>query len=168
LDICSRLQPDLYVSKNNVDTVFMLLKNVATCFDTSRSDIKRYRQCSVLLGMKNSGKSVLVKTLQEAIQAQYPSSITILVESSELVNTTIAELVKKQECSRLGIGVDGTSLRDVLRALAKEKRSLLLVVDEAHDLYPKKDTHRKKRQIIQQSLWRNSICLPNILVVCAG
>ncbi len=71
---CARVQPDLYISPNNAATVFTMLKNVTTCFDTSRSDIKRYRRCNVLLGMKNSGKSVLVSVLREAIQEQYPKS----------------------------------------------------------------------------------------------
>lgn len=141
LDNCSSLQPDLYISRNNAVTAFALLKNVVTCFDTNRSDIKRYRQCNVLLGMKNSGKSVLVSVLQRAIQEQYPNCITVAIECSQLHNKTIAELVA-EECKTRGIEA-GTSLQDVLKALAKDKRSLLVVVDEAQGLYPDKETPEK-------------------------
>jgi hypothetical protein len=93
--------------------------------------------------MKNSGKSVLVSVLQRAIQEQYPNSITVAIECSKLHNKTIVELVT-EKCKTLGVGiVVDTSLQDVLKALAKDKRPLLLAVDEAHDLYPDKDTPKK-------------------------
>ncbi len=36
LDNCSSLQPDLYISRNNTATAFVLLKNVVTCLNINR------------------------------------------------------------------------------------------------------------------------------------
>ncbi len=141
LDICSRTKPDLYVSPNNAFAVYTLLSNVTTCFDTSRSDTRRYRQCNILLGMKNTGKTLLASTLQKAIQEQYPRSITMTVDSSVLRGKTVVELVKSK-CKKDGIDVEGTELQDILDWLAKDKRSLLLVVDEAQDMYPRTNDPR--------------------------
>lgn len=93
---------------------------------------------------------MLVSTLGRAIQEQYPSSITLLVDSSQLRHSSIAALVK-QECNKRHIAVEGTRLQDILEALVKDKRSLLLVVDEAQVLYPYCNTPSQKEAFAHTS-----------------
>lgn len=140
-----KLPTDLYISKENAEVVFRLLRNPVLGFDYSRSDATRNRLCNILLGMKNCGKSFLVGTLLTAIKKQYPNCVTLLLESSALFDKTIAEHVL--DASGV-VPESDRSLDGILALLKKQNIPLLLVVDEAQDLYPRKDqsAHEKWTQ----------------------
>lgn len=134
LQIVYHIPNNFYIAEGNVEVIFTLLKNVVLTFDS-----RQYRMCNVVMGMKNTGKSLLVNTLRTAIDIEYPTSVTVLVDAAILTGTTINQLVVTAcKSKKIDLGPSPVKLEDTIAHLGG-RCQLLVIIDEAAQIYPIKN-----------------------------
>lgn len=155
--VCAHLPETFYVAPANASAVLTLLKNVVECFDTKAPVGARYRRCNVILGLKNTGKSTLVENLGQAVKKWAGSKcITLFINGTTFVKSpdTFATLLYRK-CKKRNLAefLDPSyALEKILKTLRKKHSiSTLIVVDEAQDLYPRKQRAVEPQECIKRT-----------------
>jgi hypothetical protein len=143
VEICRRLPRWFYISRDNAPVVLTLLKNVVQCFDPRGNEGTRYRRCNVVLGLKNTGKSTLVRILKKAIKKWDRCRCLVLFATGKDLcasEDTFTELLLAK-CRKRGFSIDEDrpTLRQILKTLYKRNISTLIILDEAQEIYPRND-----------------------------